>query len=353
MIPSSARWLARLSGAVLLLCFAGQAQSDPIQGAGSTFAAPIIQKWSRDYEAARTDGGDFTSPDWKVDYELVGSLAGIMRLDQPELDFAATDVPLAPAELAKHGRQQFPIVMGGIAVVAHLDGVDPGSLRLSGPVLAGIYLGKIARWSDPAIRALNPQLQLPDSDITVLHRQDGSGSTFAFTQFLAAASPEWKEKVGADTLVTWPIGTGAEGTAALLSALGTTKGAIGYADFGQAQRAKLAFAAIANKAGQFVTPEPAGVAAAASSADWSGTNGFAASLGDGGADGAYPLSVATFAVLPVAGRPAQRYRRVHDLFRVAFSDGAEQARALGYVPLPPELVSKIESYWATVPVATR
>ncbi|AZO01590.1 phosphate ABC transporter substrate-binding protein PstS [Mesorhizobium sp. M9A.F.Ca.ET.002.03.1.2] len=336
-------------GAITLavaLVIGAAAQAEPIRGAGSTLAAPIIGKWAAAYENARADGGDYVSPDWKVDYEIVGSLAGVLRLDQPDMDFAATDAPINTDELRKAGRQQFPIVMGAIAVVINLDGIGPGSLRLTGPLLADIYLGKIQSWSDPAIKAVNPDLTLPDLRISVLHRKDGSGSTFVFTQYLSAASEEWKAKYGADTLISWPLGTDAEGTLNLIRAVHDTKGAIAYAESGQAQRANLSYALIQNKSGKFVKPEPEGVQAAATSIDWAQTTDFFASLTDRDGDAAYPISTAVFAVVQVSGRSEHRYRRVHDLFRLAFAQGAGDAAALGYVPLPKALVDQIEQYWA-------
>ncbi len=203
--------------AAIALCFGTSSQAEPIRGAGSTFAAPVIAEWSQAYQDARVDGGDFISPDWTVDYELVGSLAGVMRLDQPELDFAATDVPVNPADLKRRGREQFPIVFGSVAVVANINGFEIGGLRLSGPVLADIYLDKIRSWSDPAIKALNPDAALPDLKISVLYRTDGSGTTFAFTDYLSAVSAGiGARRHGADTLIAWPVGTGAEGTRALI-----------------------------------------------------------------------------------------------------------------------------------------
>lgn len=338
-----------LGGAVAVaaaLMVAPAAYAEPIRGAGSTLAAPIIAKWATAYENARADGGDYVSPDWKVDYEIVGSLAGVLRLDQPEMDFAVTDAPVNAAELKKDGRQQFPIVMGAIAVVINLDGVGTGSLRLTGPVLADIYLGKIQSWSDPAIKAANPDLTLPDLKISVLHRKDGSGSTFVFTEYLSAVSKEWKTKYGADTLISWPLGADAEGTQNLIRAVHDTKGAIAYAESGQAQRANLSYALIENKAGNFVKPDQDGVQAAATSIAWADATDFFASLTDRDGDAAYPISTAVFAVVQVSGRSEDRYRRVRDLFRLAFSQGAADASALGYVPLPKALVDQIEQYWA-------
>ncbi|WP_245465603.1 MULTISPECIES: phosphate ABC transporter substrate-binding protein PstS [unclassified Mesorhizobium] len=338
------------SGAIALavaLMIGAAAQAEPIRGAGSTLAAPIIGKWATAYESARADGGDYISPDWKVDYEIVGSLAGVLRLDQPDMDFAATDAPINAADLRKAGRQQFPIVMGAIAVVINLDGIGPGSLRLTGPLLADIYLGKIQSWSDPAIKAANPDLTLPDLRISVLHRKDGSGSTFVFTEYLSAVSDEWKSKYGANTLISWPLGADAEGTQNLIRAVHDTKGAIAYAESGQAQRASLSYALIENKSGKFVKPEPDGVQAAATSIDWAQTTDFFASLTDRDGDAAYPISTAVFAVVQVSGRSEHRYRRVHDLFRLAFAQGAGDATALGYVPLPKALVDQVEQYWAS------
>jgi phosphate transport system substrate-binding protein len=341
--------IAGLGGAIAVavaLMTAPAAHAEPIRGAGSTLAAPIVAKWAATYKNARADGGDFFTLDWTVDYEPVGSLAGLMRLNQPDLDFAATDVPVPPAELAKNGQKQFPIVMGGIAVVANLDSLPEGGLRLSGPVLADIFLGKIKSWSDPAIKALNPDIALPELAISVVHRQDGSGSTYVFTQFLSSSSEEWKTKLGTDTLIKWPLGAGAEGTQALLRVVTATKGAIAYAEYGQVLRAGLPFAAVQNKSGKFVKPDKEGVQAAATSIAWTDTTDFFASLTDRGGDAAYPISTAVFAVVQVSGRSADRYSRVHDLFRLAFTQGAGDAAALGYVPLPKTLVDQIEQYWA-------
>ena len=203
----------------------------------------------------------------------------------------------------------------------------------------------------PRSRRLNPDVALPDLAINVVHRQDGSGSTYVFTQFLSSASEEWKTKLGADTLIEWPLGAGVEGTQALLRAAAATKGTISYAEYGQVSRAGLPFAVVQNKSGNFVGPDQEGVQAAANAIDWAGTTDFFASMTDRDGDAAYPISTAVFAVVQVTGRSDDRYRRVHDLFRLAFSQGAEDATALGYVPLPKSLVDQIEQYWATqVPV---
>jgi len=328
-----------------VMAFGAVSQAEPIRGAGSTFAAPIINQWSHDYEAVRTDGGDFTSPDWQVDYEPVGSLAGIMRLDQPEMDFAATDAPLPAAELAKRGLIQFPIVMGGIVVVANIEGVGAGQLKLSGPVVADIYLGKIKTWSDPAIKALNPDIKLPDAPIEVLNREDGSGSTFTFTSYLSKVSPEWKDKVGADTLVKWPLGKSAKGTGGLAALATATKNSISYLEYGQVIRLGLPFASLQNQSGAFVRPEPKTFEAGLTTVKWDAAQGFGADTTNLASEGAYPMAVVTYAVLP-KDRGEGRLNRVRDLFRLAFAkQGADQAIALGYIPIPKALAAQIEDYW--------
>lgn len=332
-----------LCAAAFALC--APARAEPIRGAGSTFAAPIINQWSRDYEAARTDGGDFTSPDWRVDYEPVGSLAGVMRLAQPETDFAATDAPLPPAEIEHRGWTQFPIVMGGIVMVANIEGIGAGQLRLSGPVLADIYLGKVKNWSDPAIKALNPEVELPDAPIEVLHRQDGSGSTLSFTTFLSASSAEWKEKHGADTLIEWPLGRGEKGTGGLAAFVAATANSIAYLEYGQVVRAGLPFASLQNAAGAFIRPEPAAFQAGLGALEWDAARGFHAEQGAADASQAWPMAVVTYAIVP-RDRGQGRINRVLDLFSLAFSQGADEASALGYIPVSPELVGRMETYWA-------
>ncbi len=321
------------------------AHAEPIRGAGSTFAAPIINQWSHTYEAVRTDGGDYSSPDWRVDYEPVGSLAGIMRLNQAEMDFAATDMPLPPDDLAKRGWTQFPIVMGGVVVVANVDNVGAGALRLSGPVLADIYLGKVQNWSDPQIQALNSDLPLPDAPIEVLHRQDGSGSTFTFTSFLSEVSPEWREKYGADTLIAWPLGRSEKGTSGLAALTAATRNSIAYLEYGQAVRAGLPFVSLQNQAGAFVPPTPEAFQAGLAEVEWDAARDFHVATTNLAGDAAYPMAAVTFVILP-KDRGQGRVNRVLDLFRLAFEQGAQDASTLGYIPIPIELASRIEAYWA-------
>ncbi|MGL4728883.1 MAG: phosphate ABC transporter substrate-binding protein PstS [Bosea sp. (in: a-proteobacteria)] len=323
----------------------GASQAEPIRGAGSTFAAPIIQQWGKAYTARRADGADVMSTDWLLDYEPVGSLAGIMRLAQPEMDFAATDTPFPPEELARRGYRQFPVVIGAVAVVVNLGNLPSGRLKLSGPLLADIFLGKITRWSDLAIREVNPDLTLPDLPIAVMRRQDGSGSTANFTEYLSAVSPEWKAKVGSDVLVKWPVGTGAEGTQGLVRAVSARNGSIGYLEYGQLKRAGLSYALLLNRAGQFIAPEATNAQAAADAVDWAGSSEFNRSLLNQPGRDSYPLTAATFVVTPDASRSAARTARVHALFDIAFDEGAAAAARLGYVPLPASLVLQIRDAW--------
>lgn len=337
-----------LRAAVTLVLSLGASHvlAEPIRGAGSTFAAPVIMKWSQAYTDARTDGGDFTSPDWRVDYEPVGSLAGIMRLQQPELDFAATDSPLPASEVSKSRLLQFPVVVGGVAIATNIPDIADGELRLTGSVLADIYLGKIQNWSDTALRDLNPGLPLPDLRIEVLHRKDGSGTTFTFTDYLSFVSPEWKTKYGADTLIAWPLGTGAIGTGGVIRAAQQRRGSIAYLEFGQASRAKLSVARLANRAGEFVQPTPESLIAAVAAEAWKPEEHFFRSLVDQPGPRAYPIAAATYVLIPRV-RGGARVQRVIDLFTLALEGGQQDAAGLGLVPLPDALVNTIKLYWAS------
>lgn len=321
------------------------AAAEPIRGAGSTFAAPAIAAWGKAYKDARADGGDYFTLDWTVDYEPVGSLAGVMRLSQPEIDFAATDAPLSPAEVAKRNVAQFPVVMGGIAVVANVAGVQPGSLKLSGPLLADIFSGKVTKWADPAIAALNPGMTLPDRAIQVLRRQDGSGSTFVFTSYLSKTNPEWQEKFGAATLIDWAVGQGADGTGDLVALASATPDSITYLEYGQVTRAGLPTVQLQNQAGIFVAPSPASFEAGLAGVTWDGGQHFFADTTSLPGQNAYPMAAITYAVVP-KDRGHDRIQRVLDLFRLAYDQGSERAKSLGYIPVSAALARQIGDYWS-------
>jgi phosphate transport system substrate-binding protein len=334
----------RLLAAVGLVVTMSPVAAEPIRGAGSSFAAPIITTWGKLYERLRADGGDFVSPEWKLDYEPVGSLAGVMRLGQSEMDFAATDAPLPADEVARRGYSQFPIVIGGVAIVANLTGIATGTLNLDGETLANIYLGKIKRWDDAALKALNPSLALPAQDIRVIRRADGSGTTLAFAQFLSQGSAEWKTTVGADTELKWPTGEAARGSGGVAAAM-RAPGAIAYLEYGQAQRSGLPLVRVKNAGGAFVAPDPVTIAEAVSGLRLDAGQHFFANLAEVGNTAGYPIVAATYAVIPPAIGSA-RLQKVTGLFQTAFRDGANDAKALGFVPLPSATIDTVTAYWA-------
>jgi phosphate transport system substrate-binding protein len=324
-----------------------------VTGAGSTFAFPVISKWSHGYRNWVAGGGDMpvanaglesSPPGVQLDYEPVGSLAGTMRVSQSAVDFGASDVPLNSEALAKLNLIQFPIVVGGVVVAVNLDGVEPGKIRFNGAVLADIFLGKIDNWSHPALKQLNPEMKLPDAKIAVVRRSDGSGTTFNFTDYLSRQSGEWKQKVGSDLLVKWPVGTGAKGNDGISRTVKETKNSIGYVEYAHALQTKLSFAAIENKTGTFVVPDPRAFQAAAGSADWGAAPDFALLLNDAPGTSAYPIVATVFALMKKDISP-RRARNALNFFDWALTKGADDAASLGYVSLPESLVVRIRNYW--------
>jgi phosphate transport system substrate-binding protein len=326
-----------------------------VTGAGSTFAFPIISRWAAGYQRWKAGGGDYpaansglddppTGP--VLDYEPSGSLAGTMRARDGSVDFGLSDAPLNSAELTKLGLGQFPIVIGGVVAVVNLDGVAPGDIKFTGPLLADIFLGKVSNWSDPAIKAINPTLKLPDAKIAVVRRSDGSGTTFNFTNYLSKASAEWKDKIGSDLAVKWPAGVAAKGNEGVAQTVKQTPGAIGYVEFAQALQTRLSYASLQNKAGKFIKPEPLGFQAAAASATWSGASDFDQLLVDAPGEDAYPLVVTVFAQMRKSGGTL-RTRATLNFLQWSLERGAADAAHLGYVPLPSSLVTDIKKYWTT------
>lgn len=330
--------------AIMAAALAVPVSAQPIQGAGSTFAAPVIAKWSHAYRLARADGGDYMPHDSGIDYEPVGSLAGVLRLGQPEVDFAATEAPFPTEEIRRRNLVQFPFVIGAIVPIFNLPGLGAGSLRLTGALLADIYLGKVKQWDDPAVRAANPGVTMPAATITVVRRSDGSGTTFNWTLYLSDASAEWKAKLGADTVIAWPTGIGAEGNQGVARRVQQTVGAIGYVEYGVVARAGLSYALVENKAGRYVSPDRASISAAAAGAEWSGSRDFHWVLTNAPGADSYPITAATFAVMS-RERSRARILRTLDFFRLGLEKGAADAAALGFAPLPPALVGKVTAYW--------
>ena len=323
-------------------------------GAGSTFAHPIISRWSRGYNRWAAGGGDYPTtgaglddPPTKpaLDYEPIGSLAGTMRVKDRRADFGASDAPLTSEDLGKLGLGQFPIVMGGVAVVVNLDGVAPGTIKFTGELVADIFMDKVTNWNDPAIKQLNPDLKLPDAKIATVHRADGSGTTYNFANFLAQISTDWKSKMGVDTLLPWPSGTSARGNEGVAGLVGRTRNSIGYVEFAQAVKSRLSYAQIRNSAGNFVVPGARTFSAAASSANWQGAGDFNVMLTGAAGDDAYPIAATVFVLMHKQQRAPQRIQAAINFFKWSLEKGGNDAIALGYVPLPAELVKQVKEYW--------
>jgi phosphate transport system substrate-binding protein len=320
------------------------ALADGVRGAGSTFAAPVINRWARGLERALV-GVEGIGTEQRLDYEAVGSEAGMMRMRQPEIDFAAMDFPLPRDVLRQQGLVQFPFVIGGIAVFSNLPGIAPGRMRLNAAVLADVFRGQITRWNDARLVALNPDLALPDLGITVVHRSDGSGTTQNFTAFLGQGSDAFRTVVGSATQVRWPVGVGAEGSRGVIERVQTTSGAISYVEYGQVARAGLSYALIENRAGRFIRPTQASLQAAAAGIEWSAGDDFNFSLINAPGAEAYPITAAAFAMMHRQPPSAGRNRRTLMFFLYGLDSGATEAANLGYVPLPSPVVQAVKNQW--------
>lgn len=323
---------------VATLAIAAPATAADITGAGSTFVFPILSKWSADYS---------TKSGVQVNYQSIGSGGGIAQIKAATVDFGASDAPLKPEELSKLGMGQFPLVMGGIVPVVNIEGVKAGEIKFTGPLLADIYLGKIRMWNDPAIAKVNPDLKLPNAAISVVHRSDGSGTTFNWANYLSKVSPEWKEKVGEGTAVEWPVGIGGKGNEGVAAFVSQTKNSIGYVEYAYVLQNKMAYGLVQNKSGKFVKPDAASFQAAAASADWGHAKDFYLVMTDAPGDEAYPIAATTFVLMYKHSKDPSRGGRARDFFKWALESGQSQANSLDYVPLPPNLVQTIESYWST------
>ena len=328
----------RLPIVLTALVVATQSFAAETTGAGSTFVSPVMAKWIDAYKAKTGN---------TVSYQAVGSSIGVGLIKKATVDFGATDMPLDPKELEKLGMIQFPIVIGGVVPVVNIDGVKPGQLHFTGEVLAGIYLGKLKSWNDPAIRAINPDLKLPNTPITVVHRIDGSGTTFNWSNYLSKVSPQWKTSVGEGTAVEWPVGVGGRGNDGVASLVGLVPGAIGYLEYAYAlQRLdKISFGVVQNSAGNFVVPDAASFQAAASSADWKAEKDFHLVLTNAPGEDAYPITATTFVLMPIKPKSPERSAAAIDFVRWSLDNGKSQAETLNYVPLPAALIQQVEQYW--------
>lgn len=316
----------------------GAAQATDITGAGSSFVYPVLSKWSASY--SETTGN-------KINYQSVGSGAGIAQIKEGTIDFGASDAPMSGEDLTKFGLGQFPSVVGGIVPVVNLQGVQAGQLKLTGAVLADIYLGKIARWSDPAIAALNPGLKIPDNKITVVHRSDGSGTSFNFTNYLSKVSPEWASKVKFGTAVEWPAGVGGKGNEGVSQYVRQIPGSIGYVEYAYAKKNSISFAQLQNASGKWVQPNAETFGAAAATADWASAKDFNVIMTNAPGDQAWPITATTWIIMYKKSKNAAHTKVAFDFFKYSLEKGQPAAASLDYVALPTTLVQKIEAYWAS------
>jgi len=334
---STSRRLAQITAAVGLCgALLGAAHATDITGAGSTFVYPILAKWSAGFEAKTAS---------KVNYQSIGSGGGIAQIKAATVTFGASDKPLPPADLTAAGLCQFPVVIGGVVPVVNLEGVAPASLRFTGPLLADIFLGKITKWNDSQITAINPGVALPDAAINVVHRSDGSGTTFNWVNYLSKVSDEWKSKVGEGTSVNWPTGIGGKGNEGVAAFVKQVKGSIGYVELAYALQNKMTYASLKNKAGNFVEPSLESFQAAAASADWSAPDFFEVITDASGKD-SWPVAASVFVIMYKEPKDAGASKQALEFFKYALEQGQADARSLDYVPLPASLVKQIEAYWA-------
>jgi phosphate transport system substrate-binding protein len=329
--------LTSLLGAAVasLALLAGAASAQQITGAGATFPNPVYQKWG---EAAQPAIGV------QLNYQSVGSGAGQTQIRNRTVDFGATDAPMRAELLAEHKLLQFPTVMGSLVAIVNIPGVADNQLRMTGEVLADIYLGKITRWNDPRIAEMNRGVTLPNLAIAPVYRADGSGTTFVWVSYLSAVSPEWKDKVGIGTSVRWPAGTGARGNEGVAGTVRNTRGAIGYVENAYAVQNKLVSTQLRNKAGNFVSPSHESFVAAANNADWSVPN-FAANLVDTHGATSWPIVAPTFILLPTDPKDAARAANVIRFFDWAFTNGAKLAEELEYIPIPKAVQDAVRAAW--------
>jgi phosphate transport system substrate-binding protein len=309
-----------------------------ITGAGATFPYPIYSKWAEAYKQKTGVG---------MNYQSIGSGGGIAQIKAKTVDFGASDMPLKPEDLQAAGLMQFPAIIGGVVPVVNLDGIAPGAMKLTGAVLGDIYLGKIKKWNDKSIADLNPTLKLPDENITVVRRSDGSGTTFLWTDYLSKVSPEWKQKVGANTAVAWPEGVGGKGNEGVAAYVQRIKGSIGYVEYAYAKRNKMAHAVVQNREGQFVQPDDDAFQAAAAFADWKNAPGFYQILTDPPGKTSWPITSASFILMQQKQDKPQNAAEVLRFFDWAFKNGQKMASELDYVPMPDAVVKLIADAWKT------
>jgi phosphate transport system substrate-binding protein len=319
------------------LGFAGAVGAQEITGAGATFPAPIYSKWASDYNKATGV---------KVNYQSIGSGGGIKQIDSKTVDFGASDMPQTDEVLKTKGQMQFPTVMGGVVPVLNVKGIEPGQLKLTGQLLGDIFLGKVSRWNDPAIKALNPSLALPDAAIAQVRRADGSGTTFIFTNYLSKVNAEWKSKVGEGTAVNWPVGAGGKGNEGVAAFVSRLPNSLGYVEYSYVKQNKMTYAVVQNSAGNFVKPEDDTFKAAAAGADWA--KSFYQILTNQPGKDAWPISGATFILMHTKQDKPANATEVLKFFSWAYKNGDKIAADLDYVPMPKPVIAAIEKSWGEI-----
>ena len=329
--------LKAIAAASLGLCLSLSAFSQDVTGAGASFPAPLYSKWAAEYNKAQGQ---------KVNYQSVGSGAGIKQIDAKTVDFGASDMPLKDEDLAQKNQMQFPTVIGGVVPVVNIAGVTPGQLKLTGEVIADIFLGKITKWNDPAIKALNASLNLPDAAIAPVRRSDGSGTTFLFTNYLSKVNAEWKAKVGDGTAVNWPTGAGGKGNEGVSAFVSRLPNSIGYVEYAYVKQNKMVFAQVKNAAGNYVSPDDSAFKAAAAGADWS--KSFYQILTNQPGKDSWPITGATFILMHKTQDKPEKAAATLKFFDWAYKNGDQTADDLDYVPMPASVKDTIRKSWGQI-----
>jgi phosphate transport system substrate-binding protein len=324
---------------VILFTFSTAAVSADITGAGATFPYPVYAKWAEAYKAQTKIG---------MNYQSIGSGGGIKQITAKTVDFGASDKPLKPEELDAAGLIQFPTVMGGVVPVINLKGIGPGEIMLTGAIVAKIYMGEITKWNAPEITKINAKVKLPADDITVVHRSDGSGTTFIFTNYLCKVSSDWQTKIGNDASVAWPVGVGGKGNEGVASYVQRISGSIGYVEYAYALQNKMAYALLQNREGTYVKPESMNFQAAAAGADWQNAPGFYMILTDEPGKESWPITGATFILMHKTQQNPEAARRVLEFFNWAYENGDQMAEQLDYIPMPDAVVQLIRQQWKEI-----
>ena len=312
------------------------AEEVSISGAGATFPYPLYAKWANRYNQAHG---------LKITYQGIGSGGGIAQIKAKTVDFGASDVPLKAEDLEKDGLVQFPMVMGGVVPVVNLKGVRKGKLKLTQELLADLFLGKITKWNDRRLMAVNPDVSLPDQDVTIVHRADGSGTTWIFSNYLSKVSEEWKEKIGVGKLVSWPAGVGGKGNPGVAALVKKTPGAVGYVEFAYALKERLSYVMLQNRTGKFVSPTRESFQASAASADWANAQGFYMVLTDQPGEKSWPITGASYILIQKEQPDLVKAKAILKFFHWCYREGVDEAVQLLYIPIPKKVYTLVEALW--------